>query len=156
MDLLVKLYDFDAKSRSEEIEKQHKIKIFRPLSPNKSKVINFIRENFGIEWADECSAAFSNTPVTCFIAVNDKREVIGFAAYEATAKAFFGPIGIHPDYRKFGLGKELLVNSLNGLKELGYQYAIIGGGSGKAEFYNKVCGAILIEDSEPGIYKNMI
>ncbi|MEX0750197.1 MAG: hypothetical protein WD359_05250 [Dehalococcoidia bacterium] len=35
--------------------------------------------------------------------------------------------------------------------ELGYAYAIIGG-VGPAEFYAKVCGATVIENSDPGVY----
>jgi hypothetical protein len=52
-----------------------------------------------------------------------------------------------------GIGKALLFASLWGLRELGYVYGIIGG-AGPVEFYEKAVGAIVIPDSEPGIYAN--
>jgi len=47
----------------------------------------------------------------------------------------------------------LLVLSLLGLRELGYVYAIIGA-AGPVHFYQKAVGAIVIPDSEPGIYSS--
>ena len=41
------------------------------------------------------------------------------------------------------------------MKAEGYGYAIIGW-VGPAEFYAKVSGATVIEDSEPGIYRRML
>jgi predicted N-acetyltransferase YhbS len=50
-----------------------------------------------------------------------------------------------------GIGKELLVRSMIGLRELGYAYAIIGG-AGPTDFYEKTLGAIPIPGSTPGVY----
>ena len=50
-----------------------------------------------------------------------------------------------------GIGKALLLTALEGLREIGYAYGIIGG-VGPAEFYAKACGAVMIEGSTPGIY----
>jgi len=54
-----------------------------------------------------------------------------------------------------GIGKALLVSSLVGLRELGYVYAIIGA-AGPVHFYQKAVGAIVIPDSEPGIYTDRL
>ena len=75
--------------------------------------------------------------------------VIGFAAYECTRRGFFGPTGVAADQQGQGIGKALLVASLWGLRELGYVYGIIGR-VGPVEFYEKVVGAIVIPDSDPG------
>lgn len=155
-DLLVKLYDFEFVSKADVLEKEFGIKVFRPMTPDKSIVLDFVRSEFGDKWADECEAAFARQPVSCFVATGKDGKPVGFAAYEATCKNFFGPIGVSESTRKTGVGRELLGRALIGLKELGYAYAIIGGGSGKYGFYHKVCGAVEIADSEPGIYKDII
>ncbi len=97
-DLLIKLYDLQFEQYQKELFAGH-IKIVRPLSCDKSKVIEFVQREFNDAWADECERSFSNIPVSCFIGVKDQK-IIGFACYDATAKGFFGPIGIKPDARK--------------------------------------------------------
>lgn len=117
-------------------------------------VREFIRNHFSVAWADEISVGFANKPVTVFIATKDRR-VIGFAGYECTRKAFFGPTGVAPDERGHGIGKALLLASLHGLRELGYVYGIIGA-AGPVEYYQQAVGAIVIPDSEPGIYSDLL
>src|SRR5437879_8174336 len=104
----------------------------------------FIEKNFSVAWADEISVGFANKPVTVFIATRDGR-VIGFAGYECTRKAFFGPTGVDESERGRGIGKALLMASLWGLRELGYVYGIIGA-AGPVEFYQQTVGAIVIPD----------
>jgi hypothetical protein len=41
------------------------------------------------------------------------------------------------------------------MRQEGFGYAIIGG-VGPADFYVKTVGAIAIEDSEPGIYRDLL
>jgi predicted N-acetyltransferase YhbS len=117
-------------------------------------VRQFIEEEFSIAWADEVSVGFANKPVTVFIATSESR-VIGFAGYECTRRAFFGPTGVMESERGRGLGKALLIASLWGLRELGYVYGIIGAG-GPIEFYQETVGATVIPDSEPGIYEDFL
>ncbi|HYV25602.1 MAG TPA: GNAT family N-acetyltransferase [Pyrinomonadaceae bacterium] len=117
-------------------------------------VRQFIEENFSVAWADEVSVGFANKPVTVFIATRDGR-VIGFAGYECTRRAFFGPTGVDESERGRGVGKALLMASLRGLRELGYVYGIIGA-AGPVEFYQETVGAIVIPDSDPGIYTDLL
>ena len=117
-------------------------------------VRQFIEENFSVAWADEISSGFANKPVTVFIATRDGR-VIGFAGYECTRKAFFGPTGVDESERGRGIGRSLLLASLHGLRELGYVYGIIGA-AGPVEFYREAVGAIVIPDSDPGIYTDLL
>src|SRR3982075_1425479 len=56
-------------------------------------VRSFVEQNFSISWADEISVGFANKPVSVYIAVREK-EIVGFAAYECTRRAFFGPAGV--------------------------------------------------------------
>ncbi|HEV8589665.1 MAG TPA: GNAT family N-acetyltransferase [Pyrinomonadaceae bacterium] len=114
----------------------------------------FIESNFSIAWADEISVGFANKPVTVYIATRDGR-VVGFAGYECTRKAFFGPTGVAESERGRGIGKALLIAALWGLRELGYVYGIIGA-AGPVEFYQEAVGAIVIPDSQPGIYTDLL
>jgi len=114
----------------------------------------FIKNNFSVSWADEVSVGFANKPVTVFIATREQR-LVGFAGYECTRKAFFGPTGVVEIERGRGIGKALLIESLWGLRELGYVYGIIGA-AGPVEFYQQAVSAIIIPDSEPGIYTDRL
>ncbi|NMA64669.1 MAG: GNAT family N-acetyltransferase [Clostridiaceae bacterium] len=84
------------------------------------------------------------------------KNIVGFACYETTCKAFFGPIGVSDNCRGLKIGKALLISALQGLKEMGYAYAIIGGPEDAVGFYEKTVNAIIIPGSVPGIYKDII
>ena len=117
-------------------------------------VRQFVETHFKVAWADEMSVGFANKPVSVFIATRDGC-VIGFAAYECTRRGFFGPTGVSEAERGAGIGKLLLLASLWGMRELGYVYAVIGG-VGPVEFYQKAVGAMVIPDSDPGIYHDLL
>jgi GNAT superfamily N-acetyltransferase len=117
-------------------------------------VRQFIEKEFSLAWADEATIGFSNKPLSVFIATLSG-EIIGFAAYECTRRAYFGPTGVGETVRGRGVGRALLMAALWGLRELGYVYAIIGG-AGPVQFYQKEVGAIVIPDSEPGIYTDSL
>jgi predicted GNAT family acetyltransferase len=113
-----------------------------------------VLENFGIYWANEVEASFTHLPVQCWIAQKGN-DILGFACFESTAKNFFGPTGTLESMRGKGIGKVLLVKSLQSMKEMGYAYAVIGG-VGPADFYKNTVGASIIEGSEVSIYQNLI
>jgi len=117
-------------------------------------VREFIEQNFSVAWADEISVGFANKPVSVVIATREGK-VIGFAGYECTRRAFFGPTGVSESERGRGIGTALLIASLWGLRELGYVYAVIGA-AGPTDFYQRTVGAMLIPDSEPGIYVDLL
>ena len=117
-------------------------------------VRRFVETNFSRGWADEISVGFARQPITVFVATID-RELAGFAAYECTRRGFFGPTGVIDSARGKGIGKALLLASLWSLREMGYVYAIIGA-AGPVRFYQKTVGAIIIPDSEPGIYADAL
>src|ERR1041384_5113542 len=117
-------------------------------------VRRFVETNFSRAWADEISIGFGRQPISVFVATID-RELAGFAAYECTRRGFFGPTGVIPAAQARGIGKALLVASLYALRELGYVYAIIGA-AGPVRFYQKTVGAIVIPDSSPGIYTDLL
>jgi len=154
MDMLVKLYDLPDSRATYDRLRQAGIVLRRALAPEKHKVTAWVRKTFSEAWASEADVAFSRQPVSCFIAVQD-RKIIGFACHDATCPNFFGPTGVEPKAQKGGVGKALLFACLEDMKHQGFGYAIIGG-VGPAEFYAKAVGAVAIEGSEPGIYRGLL
>jgi GNAT superfamily N-acetyltransferase len=136
-------------------EMEHAQIVIRRAQPfEMSKVREFVEKNFSVAWADEISVGFANKSVSVYIAVLEK-EIVGFAAYECTRRGFFGPTGVIESVQGRGIGKALLLACLWGLREMGYVYGIIGR-AGPIEFYQTTVGAIVIPDSEPGIYTNLL
>jgi ribosomal protein S18 acetylase RimI-like enzyme len=154
MDMLVKLYDLPDSRAAFDRLRAAGIILRRALAPEKHKVIAWVRQTFSEAWASEAEVAFSRRPVSCFIAVQQKK-IVGFACHDATCPNFFGPTGVDPNARKSGIGKALLFACLEDMKHEGFGYAIIGG-VGPAEFYAKAVGAVAIEGSEPGIYRGLL
>ena len=130
------------------------ILIRRPQPFEITQVLSFVEKNFSQAWADEISVGFASKPVSVYVAVVDQA-IVGFAAYECTRRNFFGPTGVTEHMRGRGVGKALVVASLWGLRELGYVYGIIAG-VGPVAFYEKTVAAIVIPDSDPGIYTNLL
>ncbi len=152
-DLLVPLYKLPPRPDLNALRAQGVI-VRPPNTFEMTPVCAFIRKHFSQAWADETAATFASHPVTSFIAIENKK-IVGFAAYESTRKAFFGPTGVAVPHRGRGIGKALLLASLWGLADLGYAYGIIGA-AGPVAFYEQAVGAIVIPDSTPGVYADML
>ncbi len=148
-DMIVDLY----RDIIKEVEFKYDIR--RVLSPSSDRVLDFIGTHFSQGWVSEAKAGLYKNNPTCFIAV-DGEKVIGFACYDATAKAYFGPTGVDEAYRGQGVGKALLLHTLTAMRYDGYGYAIIGGVKEETQiFYAKASGAVPIDDSRR-IYKRML
>lgn len=153
-DMLVSLLNLpNVDDLCKKLEKKG-IKISRAMTPNMYHVTEFVEKVTGLRAKGEATVCFSRNPVSCFIATKGD-EIIGYACYEATMKDYFGPTEVLEKYQKMGIGTALLVRCLEGLRDMGYAYAIIGG-VGPKEFYKKTVGATLIKDSNPGVYKDML
>lgn len=154
MDLLVKLYDLPESAVLLKKLRKRGIEIRRALAPEKTFVTDWVSRTFSSGWANECDVAFSRLPVSCLLAV-DSGTLAGFACYDATCKAFFGPTGVAPACRRSGVGTGLLLTTLSAMAAAGYAYAIIGG-VGPVAYYKKTVNAIEIPKSSPGIYRGML
>jgi predicted N-acetyltransferase YhbS len=119
-----------------------------------SLVKDFIVSEFTQGWADEVSIGYCRQPVSVFIAIRNDN-VVGFAAYECTRRAYFGPTGVAANERGNGIGKALCLAALHGLRDMGYAYGIIGSAE-TPEFYTRSVGAVEIADSVPGVYVDLI
>lgn len=153
-DMLVNLSNLPACDELEKGLAEQQILIRQPIAPERSLIMDWVEKHFAKSWADEVSAAFSNQPITCFV-VQKEGKILGFACYEATKKNFFGPTGVDESQRGLGLGKILLLKSLEAMKNCGYAYAIIGGVR-SPEFYEKAIGAQSITGSGRSIYEHML
>lgn len=156
-DMLVKLYELpDAATVAALIESlaAEGIDIRRSLAPEKHIVVEWVREHFSNGWASETDVAYSNHPITCWVATHEGN-CVGFACTDSTTRNFFGPTGVDKTYRGKGIGKALLLVSLHDMRAQGYGYAIIGA-AGPTEFYEKSVGAVAIPDSWPGVYDGLL
>jgi GNAT superfamily N-acetyltransferase len=168
-DMLVKLYNLP--SAEPYIGKLHEQNLYiRQARPGEQRTIaDWVRQRFPEEWAVGCEWAIARDPISCYIAVEQEisfvptgdpyhlpqEKLVGFACYDAASKGMFGAMGVQEDYRARGVGRALLLISLHAMAAERYAYAIIGW-AGSFEFYQKTVGAILIEDSEPGIFRGKL
>ena len=153
-DLLVKLYELDDDWAFMPEQEKLGITIRKPIGPEKNFLLSWVRKTFEDGWASEMDMAFSNRPISCFVAVQDQTPV-GFACYDATALGFLGPMGVNESCRGKGTGRALLLACLLDMKLKGYGYAVIGD-VGPVAFYQKAVGAVEIPDSTPGFYNNWL
>ncbi|MCK5852051.1 GNAT family N-acetyltransferase [bacterium] len=153
-DMLVKLYDLPEVESLIKMLGNKGIVIRGAMPYEKHDVVEWVKKTFGAGWASECDVAFSNHPVSCFIAT-ESGEIIGFACYDSTCKNFFGPTGVNKIKRGLGVGKTLFLACLHKMAANGYAYAIIGG-VGPTDFYTKAAGATAIDASSPGIYRDLL
>lgn len=154
-DMLVRLLALpDISLEEAALRDNENVVVRRALAPEKHLMSSWVLKNFGEYWQSEVEVAFSRQPVACWLAQRGN-EILGFACYESTARNFFGPTGTVVNERGKGIGKILLIKSLESMHEMGYAYAIIGG-VGPAEFYEKTVNARLIQGSEVSIYENLI
>jgi GNAT superfamily N-acetyltransferase len=154
-DMLVRLIGLpDCSELESNLLKKEKIVFRKAIAPEKHLLSDWVMDQFGAYWKSEVEVAFSRQPVSVWLAQRGNN-ILGFACYESTARNFFGPTGTLESERGKGIGKILLIKSLESLREMGYAYAIIGG-VGPVEFYEKTVGAKIIEGSDVSIYENLI
>ncbi len=154
IDMLVRLYDLpDTTALYAEVAAKG-VTLRRARAFEKHTVADFVKTHFSQKWVSEVEVALTRQPVACFIATREK-QILGFACFDTTQRGFFGPTGVSENARGLGLGKALLMKSLEALREIGFAYAIIGG-VGPKEFYEKACGAIEIPGSDPGTYRDLL
>ncbi len=153
-DMLVKLYTLPRGQDMYDKLERDGIHIRRAMAPDKLRVVPWVQEHSSLSAAGECDVCFSRFPISCFVATHGA-DIIGYACYNATCMNFFGPTKVLEAWQGKGIGKALLLRSLEAMRDEGYAYAIIGG-VGPAAFYTKTVGATLIEGSTPGIYKDFI
>ncbi len=138
-------------------EEDGEVKIKRAFAGDKEEILSFIRKRFSNNWVYEAERALMQDPAKLFIATKDG-VILGFACFDASAKGFFGPMGVMRSARKQHVGTKLLLRTLTAMREFGYGYAIIGWVTDAAAFYSKQVGATYIQGGSPenSVYSDMI
>jgi GNAT superfamily N-acetyltransferase len=169
-DMLVKLYALPEVTPLLNTLDQKSLEIRIAHASEKHVLSEWVRQHFtDSSWAMGCEVALENRPVSCYIPVEKRRArvssknpydlpdevVIGFACYDVASKGMFGPLGVHENYRKQGIGSALLLACLHAMKQEAYAYAVIGWVASE-DFYAHAVGAIAIPDSEPGIFRGKL
>jgi len=149
-DIVCPLHDVPSSRPLLEKLQTEGITVRRARAWERTDLSAFILTNFGQGWLDEALMAFAHHPVTIFIA-RDAEKIIGFAAYEVTGRAYFGPTGVAEALRGRGVGKALLYASLEGLRELGYTYGFIGS-PGPIQFYLNATPGLLLPEQWSNVY----
>lgn len=109
------------------------------LPKDEKEVLGFIEREFSNSWAVESSPAF-NEETNAFCSVLryiDTSEVLGFAVVNCTNPNWFGPMGVHSEYRKRGMGQLLVFHSILTARDKGIRQLIFQWINGKEEFYSK-------------------
>ncbi|MGD8589727.1 MAG: GNAT family N-acetyltransferase [Chromatiales bacterium] len=153
----MKLYGLPDLSQLEQKQDMRGTRVRRAMAYEKETVLGWVEQFFGSSapgWKSETDVAFSHAPIACHIAVQDGI-VVGFVCHDVTRRNFLGPIGVATDKRGFGIGKLLLLRSLQAMRAEGYAYAVVGQ-VGEPDFFRKTVGAIEIPDSEPGCYPSKL
>ncbi len=146
-DLLVPLYGLAEPSVPEGYS------LRRPMASESSLLQSRIEENFSPGWASEVLPALGRTPPSMIIALcSETLSLAGFCAWDCTALGFLGPVGVLKGHRGKGLGRGLVLAVLHDMLCYGYGYAVVGD-AGPVDFFRGVCSAVVIENSEPGIYR---
>ncbi|GAA0417468.1 GNAT family N-acetyltransferase [Virgibacillus salarius] len=119
--------------------------IRRVYHTDRNKLVSFVYDHFSREWSLTIERAFVEGKDTIYVATDSQRNYVGFAAFDIfqNKKNYFGPMGVKLDLRGNGIGFGLLHHCLRDMKEIGYEYAILGG-AGPIEFYEKACKAVII------------
>ena len=150
-DMIVGLYNLPTVQIAEDI------KIKRAFVGDKEAILSFVEKHFQKSWVYETEHSLMQEISKCYIATKDGK-IVGFSCFDASAKGFFGPIGVAPEEKNQKIGNALLIQTLNSMREYGYAYAIIGWVSEAEMFYRKTVGAEYIKGGNPenSVYSNLI
>ncbi len=149
-DMLVKLYALPGR----DPRKPADVVVRRALAAERPVVVPWVHRQFGAGWAAECEGVFGRLPVSCFIALQGG-EPVGFCVYDSTARGMLGPIGVAPSQRHRGVGRAMLLASLEAMHAAGYAYAVVGWVQSE-NFFRRTVGAMPIPGSEPGLYAGIV
>ncbi|WP_459501321.1 GNAT family N-acetyltransferase [Bacillus sp. C1] len=117
----------------------------RAVQSDLEELLQFVMFEFGERWVKTVNKGFQEYKELPIYIAKQNEKMSGFACYDIVRgkKGLFGPMGIAKNNRVKGMGKELLHRCLAEMKQIGYEYAVIGQ-AGPIEFYERMCNAQLI------------
>ncbi|MEH7459109.1 GNAT family N-acetyltransferase [Bacillus sp. JJ1127] len=119
--------------------------VSRATQSDVEELLQFVIYEFGERWIEAVNKGFREYKEPPIYIAKQNEKIIGFACYDVVRekKGLFGPMGTAKNNRVKGVGRELLYRCLSDMKQIGYEYAIIGQ-AGPIEFYERSCHAQLI------------
>ncbi len=145
-DMLVDLRDFVTARHADYSDGSPDVEVRRATDSDRERLSSLITSEFAESWMGATAVAYQRRPVSAFAAIRG-HEVIGFAFYDIAFRGYFGPTGVNEADRSAGIGARLLIAALSDMVLKGYAYAVIGD-VGPIEFYEKVCGAMVISKGD--------
>ncbi|MGN7476411.1 GNAT family N-acetyltransferase [Solibacillus silvestris] len=138
-DMIVPLRNYSLPHRLNETNKFR-----RAQHSDQYSLKEFVQREFGRGWVESIENGFAHEEIPIFIALDDE-QIIGFASFDVSLnkKGVFGPMGTLRAIRSQKVGYTLLHICLKEMKDIGYEYAVLGE-AGPLEFYEKACGAVVI------------
>ena len=131
--------DFDVRDAESTLAERGFV-VRRADPGDRAALHRFNTAEFSVDWAHETDRAFTNRPISVYVAESERESPAGFAVYCA-GYSRFGPMGTRRDARGFGIGRVTLLKSLQSMHdEFGIDRAIIPW-VGPVDFYARVCGA---------------
>ena len=139
VDMAVDLNEADLETPIEDELRGAGILLRRARIAEVQAAAEFALANFSENWRREVSHAARFDPPPLFVALRGDR-IVGFAAYDVTGLARFGPTGVHPDHRRRGIGSALLKKCLCSIRDRGDSLATIGW-VGPIDYYARAVNA---------------
>jgi mycothiol synthase len=112
----------------------------RAVPGDLAALVEFTLRTFGSGWAGEITHSVGRDHAGCHLALDEKGEILGFAAYGSSRPSWFGPMGTVPAARGRGVGRALLLRCLADQRAAGYDRVQIGW-VGPVPFYSGAVGA---------------
>ena len=118
------------------------VDIIRAKASHHEEVRIFLKKHFP-PWEEEVLTSFMYDPPRLVISLQ-KGRIVGFSAFDTNnpGVGWFGPMGVNSGLRGKGIGRALLLETLNFMKEVGYKKVIIPW-VGPVAFYYKTVGATI-------------
>jgi len=101
----------------------------------------YMLEHWSWGWMREACRTLKHDPIETHLALKDGA-IVGFASANASGPGQFGPMGVHPDLRRHGVGGIVLKRCLADLREQEYTIGEIQW-TGPLGFYARQVGATL-------------
>lgn len=110
-----------------------------------SSTLEFVKKGFfAPTWSAEVELTFNFEKPTTFIALDENKNVVGFASHSTCFFSSFGPTGVLKSLRGKGIGGELLKWCLWDIKNQGYDTSTIMYVVGNTvAYYSKTVGAFI-------------
>lgn len=112
---------------------------------DRARIDRFIARHFSESWRREVQPVFEDRS-EAFLSVAWGRdgEVVGFAATSATNPCWLGPMGVAPSWRRRGIGRLLVLDSIRRAAHRGMKRLLLPWiNTENHRFYARVCGAEL-------------